>query len=138
MVSTIAQHWIDTLVTGSPVGKKLSLSVSSSEIDAVTLTMPFSEDITTTPGVIHGGTLATLIDTAGAAASASGVVEDDMATGGATTHLAVSYLATARTNLEAAATVVHRTRTTTLTEVSVSDAQGRTVARGQVTSRIFH
>ncbi|WP_088941852.1 DUF4442 domain-containing protein [Rhodococcus sp. 1168] len=53
-------------------------------------------------------------------------------------HLSVSYFAPARTDLAATAEVVHRTRTTTTTEVVVKDTQGNTVARGQVTSRIFH
>lgn len=138
MISTLAQYWIDKLVAGSPVGKALELSVHSAEVDAITLAMPISDDITTTPGTIHGGILATLIDAAGAAASASGVVEGDAATGGATTHLSVTYFTPARTDLAATAEVVHRTRTTTTTEVAVNDTQGHTVARGQVTSRIFH
>lgn len=138
MISALAQYWIDKLVAGSPVGNALTLSVENAEVDAITLAMPISEDIETTPGVIHGGILATLIDAAGAAASASGVVEADNATGGATTHLLVAYFAPARTDLAATAEVVHRTRTTTTTEVVVKDTQGNTVARGQVTSRIFH
>ncbi|MDJ0362783.1 PaaI family thioesterase [Rhodococcus sp. H29-C3] len=138
MISSIAQYWIDKLVDGSPVGKALSLSVEGAAIDRVTLAMPISHDIMTTPGVMHGGMLATLIDTAGAAASASGVIEEDKVTGGATTHLSVAYFVPARTDVVAIAAVVHRSRTSTMTDVAVSDSDGRLVARGQVTSRIFH
>ena len=61
-----------------------------------------------------------------------------IATGGATSHLSVTYLAPGRGDLEAFAAVVHRTRSTTQTEVAVRDADGRLVATGQVSSRIFH
>lgn len=138
MISAIAQFWIHRVVTGSPVGQALRLSVQDAEVDQVTLALPMADHIMTAPGVIHGGMLATLIDTAGAAASASGVVEEDNATGGATTHLSVAFFSPARTDLVATATVVHRTKKSTMTEVAVSDSEGSVVARGQVTSRIFH
>lgn len=75
---------------------------------------------------------------AGAAGSASGVTPDDGATGGATASLSVNYLAPARTNLTATATVVHRTRRATLTDVHVHDVDGLLVATEQVSSRFFH
>lgn len=87
--------------------------------------------------VLHGGVIATLIDTAGAAALASGISPDDNASGGATANLTVNYLGAAKTDLTATGKVVHRTRSATLTEVHVTDAQGTLVATGQVNSRVF-
>lgn len=134
---SIAQQWIDGVLLASPVAKALGLSLAAAEVDEVTLALSYDDDLTTVPGVLHGGVVSTLVDTAGAAASASGLSADDDAKGGATTHLAVSYLAPAQTDLRATATVVHRTRSATLSEVRVRDAQGTLVATGQVHSRLF-
>lgn len=134
---SLAQHWIKNVVLQAPVAQTLGISVRSAEIDHVTLAMPYSEELTTTPQVLHGGVIATLIDTVGAAASASGISPDDDASGGATAILGVNYLAAARTDLTATGKVVHRTRSASLTEVHVTDAEGTLVATGQVNSRIF-
>lgn len=133
----LARHWIDDVILQSPVARAIGFGLRSAEVDTVTADLPFSEDLTTTPGLLHGGVIASFIDTLGAVGSASGVTPEHEATGGATSHLAVSYLAPARTDLTATATVVHRTRSSTLTDVHVHDAEGTLVAVGQVTSRFF-
>jgi uncharacterized protein (TIGR00369 family) len=134
----LARQWIDGVVLGSPVAKAIGATLVSAEVDAVTVDLPFDEQLTTMPGLTHGGVLATLIDIAGAAASATGVRAEDGATGGATSHLAVSYLSPARGDLRAVATVIHRTRSATNADVRVSNASGQLVASGQVASRFLH
>lgn len=134
----LARQWIDGVVAGSPAAKALGVEITDAEVDSVSVRLPFDDQLTTVPDTVHGGVIATLIDIAGAACSASGVTAGDSATGGATTHLSVTYLAPGRGDLEAFAAVVHRTRSTTQTEVAVRDADGRLVATGQVSSRIFH
>lgn len=78
----LARHWIENVVLQAPVARTLGITVRSADVDRVILLMPFSEALTTTPGVLHGGVIATSIDTVGAAASASGVSPDDEASGG--------------------------------------------------------
>lgn len=133
-----ARFFIDAVIAGSPVAKSLGVEVASVEVDRVHLRMAFDDDLTTVPTVIHGGVVATLIDIAGAAASASGLTPDDGATGGATSHLSVAYLSPANGDLDAVATVQHRTRSMTQSEVTVRTTDGALVAVGQITSRIFH
>ncbi|MFD7710597.1 PaaI family thioesterase [Streptomyces sp. NPDC059785] len=134
----IARQWIDSAVMASPVAKSMGMTLVAAEADSVVLALPFADHLTTTPGTLHGGVVAALVDTAGAAASASGLTAGDEATGGATSNLSVTYLAPARTGLRATATVVHRARSSTHTQVAVRDADGRLVASGYVDSRIFH
>jgi uncharacterized protein (TIGR00369 family) len=110
----------------------------SLDVDHVVLRLPFDDGIATVPHTVHGGVLATLVDIAGAASSASGVTADDAATGGVTTNLTVAFLAPGEGDLTADASVVHRTRSTTFSEVAVRDRSGRLVAKGQVSSRLFH
>lgn len=133
-----ARAWIDHVIAASPVGRSLGVQVVSAEVDCVRMRIAFDEDLTTVPGTIHGGVVATLIDIAGAASSASGLTPEDGATGGATSHLSVTYLAPAQGDLEAVATVVHRSRSMTQSEVAVRTIGGDLVAVGQVSSRIFH
>lgn len=133
-----AQAWIDHVIAASPVASAIGVEVVAAEVDRVRVRITYDEHLTTVPGVIHGGVVATLVDIAGAAASASGLTEVDGATGGATSHLAVTYLAPAQGDLEAVATVVHRTRSMTQSEVAVRAIGGELVAVGQVSSRIFH
>lgn len=132
------QAWIDHVIAASPVATALGVEVVAVEIDCVRMRIAFDDHLTTVPGMIHGGVIATLIDVAGAAASASGLTKEDEATGGATSHLAVTYLAPAQGDLEAVATVIHRSRSTTQSEVAVQTIGGDLVAAGQVSSRIFH
>jgi uncharacterized protein (TIGR00369 family) len=86
--------------------------------------------------VVHGGAIATLVDVAGAAASASGAAPE--VGGGATSSLALSYLAPADgVDLAAEARVIQRGRSQTVSDVEVRDPSGRLVAKGLVTSRLF-
>jgi uncharacterized protein (TIGR00369 family) len=133
-----ARAWIELVIAGSPVAKALGVEVVAAEVDRVCVRVPFADGLTTVPETVHGGVIATLIDIAGAASSASGLTPADGATGGATSHLLVTYLAPGRGDLEAVATVVHRTRSTTQSEVAVRSVGGDLIAVGQVTSRVFH
>lgn len=78
-----------------------------------------------------------MIDLTGAAASASGLADDE-AVGGATANLTIAYLAAAEgSDLTAEAVVIQRGRSQTVSDVVVRDDLGRLVAKAMVTSRIF-
>ncbi|NYI44424.1 uncharacterized protein (TIGR00369 family) [Nocardioides aromaticivorans] len=134
----LARQWIEGVLAASPIARHVGITVLDAGVDEVRLGLRFRDDLTTVPGVLHGGVVATLVDVAGASASASGLTSADAATGGATTHLDVAYLAVAGSDLVATAKVVHRTRTGTHTQVAVHDADHTLVATASVTSRIFH
>lgn len=134
----LAHQWIDGVLAASAIARHLGIVVLDADVDELRLGLRFRDDLVTVPGVLHGGVVATLIDIAGAAASASGLTTEDGATGGATTHLNIAYLAVAGSDLIATARVVQRTRTGTHTEVAVHDAHHTLVATASVTSRVFH
>lgn len=131
----LADHWINEVVLQSPVARALGITLHAARVDCLSAGLPFSEDLTTVPGVLHGGVIASFIDTLGAAASATGVTPDLEISGGATTHLVVAYLAPATSDLTGTATVVHRSASGTLTDVQVRDVHGTLVATGQVSNR---
>lgn len=132
-----ARAWIVGLLAGSPVARSIGLRFREIAPDRVVAELPFSTGNVTVGDIVHGGVIATLIDVAGAAASASGIGKGE-ATGGATSTLAISFLAPASgCDLKAEAQVVQRGRSQTVSDVSVRSPDGVLVARALVTSRIF-
>ena len=127
---------IEEVLIGSSLARRLGIALTRLEPDRVVLALPFRADNATVGTIVHGGAIATLIDVAGAAASASGAGPE--AKGGATSSLAISYLAPAdHVPLTAEARVVQRGRTQTVSDVDVRDHAGRLVAKALVTSRLF-
>jgi uncharacterized protein (TIGR00369 family) len=127
---------IEGILIGSALAQRLGISAESLEIDRIVLAMPFRPDNVTVGSVVHGGAIATLVDIAGAAASASGASPE--VKGGATSSLTLSYLAPADgVGLRAEARVIQRGRSQTVSDVEVRDEAGRLVAKALVTSRLF-
>ena len=82
-------------------------------------------------GTVHGGILCDVADAAMGVAYASTLAEGESFT---TLELKVNFLRPVwRTRLRAEAAVVQRGRTVGLVECSVTDAEGRLVARGSST-----
>ena len=127
---------IEQVLLGSPLAARLGIALDTLEPERVVLRMPFSPDNVTVGSVVHGGAIATLVDIAGAAASASGAGPDTR--GGATSSLTLSYLAPADgADLAAEARVIQRGRSGTVSDIEVRDPGGRLVAKALVTSRLF-
>ena len=127
---------IRDVLIGSPVARTLGIEIVEIAPERVVLRLPFSMDNITVGTVVHGGVIATLIDTAAAAASASGLVE--IPKGAATSNLTVTYLAPAdNADLFAEASIIRRGKRQTVEEVTVRDDTGRLVAKGLVTSQLF-
>jgi uncharacterized protein (TIGR00369 family) len=126
---------IRAFVPASPLVKHLGIRLRELTLDRAELVLPFDERLATVGDIVHGGAIASLIDTAGMAATWS----DDEPPGsmkGATIALNVNYVAAARgKDLVATATVVRRTRDICFSEVEVTEPDGRVVATGSVVQR---
>ena len=130
------ERLVRDVLIGSPVARSLGIELAEIAPDRVVLRLPFSPGNITVGTIVHGGVIATLIDTAAASASASGLVE--MPRGAATSNMTISYLAPADgTDLTAEAVVIRRGKRQTVEEVAVRGADGTLVARALVTSQIF-
>jgi uncharacterized protein (TIGR00369 family) len=124
---------IQAFVVHSPFARELGIEIAEITGDRAELTMPFREGIATFGDTIHGGAIATLIDTAGmVAAWADDVVPEKP--GGATVALSIDYVAAARgKDLRAVATAVKRGRRLCFCEIALSTADGELVAKGLMT-----
>ena len=130
-------RWIDDILLASPLARALGIVRTTLEVDRVVLAMPFKPENITLGSIVHGGAIATLIDIAGAASSASGANGDDLA-GGATANLTIHYLAPADgCDLAAEARVVKRSTRQSVSEIRVRTSDDTLVATALITSAIL-
>jgi uncharacterized protein (TIGR00369 family) len=117
----------------SPLARHLGIEIERLEPDVAVLGLPFAEHNVTIGGVIHGGAISALADTACMAAAWSD--DEEAGPGGSTISLSVDFAAPAtETALHARADVYRRGRTCFCT-VAVTDDAGTVVASGLATYR---
>lgn len=126
---------IRLFIPASPFAKELGIELTELRPDHAELRLPWSPRLATMGDVVHGGAIATLLDTAGmAAAWSDDTVPEKPA--GSTVSMSVSYAAAARaSDLVARASVVRRGRSLCFCEVTVTDAAGEVVAHGSMVHR---
>jgi uncharacterized protein (TIGR00369 family) len=103
--------------------------------DGVRLRVPFAEHLTNDGKEYHGGAVAALVDTAGAAAVWAGH-DFDKGLRASTVTMTVNYTGRAEGDLVASARCVKRGRDTHFSEIRVEDSHGRLVATGSLVYRI--
>jgi uncharacterized protein (TIGR00369 family) len=104
--------------------------------DEVTIRLPFRADLTNDGTYYHGGVVASVIDTAGAAAAWS---NHDFTKGAraSTISMSVQYVgACKQSDLVCHARTVRRGKELTFTEITATDADGAVVAHAVQTYRI--
>ncbi|HET6549412.1 MAG TPA: PaaI family thioesterase [Solirubrobacter sp.] len=126
---------IQQFVPNSPLVQHLGMRLEAIEDGRAELVLPFRPELATIDDVVHGGAIASLIDTAGMAATWSDDTEPD-SLAGATLTLNVNYTSAARgKDLTAVATVTKRGRSIVFSDVTVTEPDGRVVATGSVVQR---
>jgi len=128
----IIRQWLRT----SPFVGYLSIELITLEPGRVTLRLPYDKTVTTIGTVVHGGAIATLLDSAGAAAAWSDA-EVPANIRGTTVSLSVSYLAAAENeDVLATARVLSRGRSLVYLDIDATTASGKAVAKGLATYKI--
>ncbi len=120
----------------SPYVGHLGIQLTDMQPNVATLTLPFTNSLITIGTTIHGGAIASLIDTAAmVAAWSDATVPDNMR--GTTVSLTVTYLAPAESeDLHATARVLKRGRNLVYLDVEVQSTSGTSVAKGLVTYKL--
>lgn len=120
----------------SPFVGHLGMRLADVRPGSATLTLPFVPSLATIGSIVHGGAIASLIDTAAMVAAWSDAPMPETPRG-TTVGLTVSYLAAADgEDLEATAHVLRRGRNLVYLDVDVRAASGAAVAKGLVTYKI--
>ena len=120
----------------TPYLSSLGLVFEEYEPDSVRMRLPFREDLTNDGTYYHGGVIAAVMDTTGAAAAWS---NHDFTKGAraSTVAISVQYVGAAkRSDLVCEARAVRRGRELIFTEITCRDAEGAVTAHGVQTYRI--
>ncbi len=120
----------------SPFPLELGMEVVELEPDRAVLRLPWRPQLATIADVVHGGAIATLIDTAGMAAAWADRSEPGEAAG-STIGMSVDFVDAARgEDLTANATVIRRGQSLCFCEVEVRDEGDTPVATALVSYRL--
>jgi len=124
------------LMPQTPYLAGLGIVIDRFEPDRATVRLPFREDLTNDGARYHGGVIAAVLDTAGAAAAWSNH-DFDRGARASTVAMSVQYVgACQRSDLVCHARAVQRRRDLIFTEITATDGEGTVVAHGIQTYRI--
>ena len=123
------------LMVGTRFIESLGVTVVTWEPDGVVLRVPFDERLTNDGKEYHGGAIASLMDTAGAAAVWAGH-DYDKGLRASTVSMTVNYVGRAQGDLLASAHCLKRGRDLNFSEIRVDDTNGTLVATGTLVYRI--
>ena len=113
----------------------LGLDIEEVQPDCCRLRLPFRPALRTAGEVVHGGAIASLIDSAGVVAVWSNVPPE--ITRGATASMTVNYLTAAEgVDVIAEARIVRRGHSVVFVEVDVSSPDGEPVAKGTLVYKV--
>jgi uncharacterized protein (TIGR00369 family) len=118
---------LDALIALMPFAGHLGLVLDEADASRVIIRLDWAPHLCTTGGILHGGVLMALADTAGALVTFLGLPEGKItATITSTSHM---FRPVSGGTVRAVAVPVHRGRTTVTAETSVFDAGDRLVAQ---------
>ncbi len=124
------------LMRSTPFIGGLGVVFERYEPDDVTIRLPFREDLTNDGIYFHGGVIASVMDTAGAAAAWSNH-DFDKGVRASTVAMSIQYTGAAkRSDLLCHARTARRRKELIFTEISATDPEGNIVAHAVQTYRI--
>jgi uncharacterized protein (TIGR00369 family) len=127
---------IPELMPATPFMGWLGITFERYDHDHVTLRLPFRADLTNDGTYYHGGVIASVMDTAGAAAAWSNH-DFDKGARASTVSMSIQYVgACKQSDLVCHARTVKRGRELVFTEIDATDTDGRVVAHAVQTYRL--
>ena len=124
------------IMPSTPYLKSLGIAIEVFEPDHARIRLPFREDLTNDGTVYHGGVVAAVMDTAGAAAAWSNH-DFDKGARASTVSMTVQYLGVCKqSDLVCDGRALRRGRELIFCEMTATDADGKLVANGVLTYRI--
>lgn len=136
MTDLTGMQLFEQFFASSPFPALVGLNLDEIEEDRAVMSLAFRDDVVTIGTVVHGGAIATLIDTAATSAAwATPTPPENLR--GTTVALNVSYLAAANgVDLRAEARVLRRGKNLSFIDVDVTDGDGKLLAKGTATYKL--
>ena len=124
------------LMPTTPFLASLGIVFERYEPDDVTIRLPFRDDLTNDGTYFHGGVIASVMDSAGAAAAWSNH-DFDKGMRASTVAMSIQYTGAAKqSDLHCHARTARRRKELTFTEITATDTDGNVVAHAVQTYRI--
>ena len=118
----------ETIRALMPLAVTLGLRADAYEPDVVVLSMDWAPSLCTSGGILHGGVVMALADSAGGACAMLNL--PDGATGTTTIESKTNFVGAVRSgSVSATSSVLHRGGTTIVVETVVRDGAGKLVAK---------
>jgi uncharacterized protein (TIGR00369 family) len=131
-----ARQAVRTFMFKTPYIENMGMEPEVWSGEGVRIRLPFDKKLSNDGRVFHGGAIASLMDTAGAAAVWAGH-DFDKGAKAATVNMAINYLGAAyESDLIAEAKCVKRGKELAFSEIRITDANGKPVASGTLVYRI--
>lgn len=126
---------LSALIALMPFAAELGITLDEATADRVVAMLPWDARLCTTAGVMHGGALMSLADTAGALVAYLGLPDGaSTATIASTTQMFRPVLAG---EVRAVAVPLHRGRTTVTVQTALTDTAGKLVAQTTQTQAVI-
>ena len=126
---------MEDLLSAMPYGAELGIKIVEARPDEVTLRLEWSEHLCTTAGVLHGGAMMSLADTAGAMCAFLNLPPD---AGTSTIESKTNFFRAVRDgHVDAVARPLHIGRSTIVVQTELHDASGRRVAMTTQTQAVL-
>jgi 1,4-dihydroxy-2-naphthoyl-CoA hydrolase len=126
---------IEELFAAMPLAQHLGIKLVEAGPDEVTLRIEFSESLSTTAGVLHGGVLMSLADTAGALCAFLNLPPES---GTSTIESKTNFFRAVRDGyVDAVARPLHIGRSTIVVQTELTDASARRVAMTTQTQAVL-
>jgi uncharacterized protein (TIGR00369 family) len=120
-----------------PLCATLGITASRADAEAAVLHLDWQPELCTIGGLLHGGALMALADSAGAVCAYLNLPEG--AAGTSTISSATNFLGGVKEGtVTATATLLHRGRSTIVVETAVTDHGGRVVGKVTQTQSVLH
>jgi uncharacterized protein (TIGR00369 family) len=130
------RHAVRDIMPKTPYLESLGIVIEVFEPDHARIRLPFRADLTNDGSVYHGGVVAAVLDTAGAAAAWSNH-DFDKGARASTVSMTVQYVGTCKqSDLVCEGRALRRGRELIFTEITATDDSGTVVAHGVQTYRI--
>ena len=127
---------MSTLTANEPFFELLGLQPEEAATDFARMRLPFKADLQQARGLVHGGAVASLIDSVGVLAIKATIPD---VIGGSTVSMTVNYLAPARQiDLVAEARIIRRGRSLVFLDVDVFAPDSERIAKGQLTYKVVY
>jgi uncharacterized protein (TIGR00369 family) len=125
----------EDLSAGMPFAARLGMELVAADADEVTARLAWAPDLCTAGGIVHGGALMSLADSAGGICAFLNLPEGART---ATIESKTNFFAAVRDGfVEARSRPLHRGRTTIVVETDLFDERGRHVARTTQTQAVL-